>query len=112
MAQKSRILIFSVCLVAAVIFAVFVSASSRKTAKKPRCYSNLMQLELFKLNWASENNKATNDTPTWNDLRPYFPDSWSNNIPVCPAGGTYIIGKVGEQPKCSIGGGFDHSLLP
>jgi hypothetical protein len=61
-----------------------------------------MQLEICKDIWA-KGNKTTNDTPTWDDLRPYFPDGWSNNIPVCPAGGTYILGRVGERPRCSIG---------
>jgi hypothetical protein len=53
----------------------------------------------------------SNLDPTWDDLWPYFPARWSNSIPICPAGGTYTIGPVGEKPKCSAGGGFDHSLL-
>ena len=76
-----------------------------------RCYLNLMELQLIKFNWANDNGKSTNDSPSWDDLRPYFPGTWSNSIPTCPAGGTYTIGPVGEKPKCSIGGGFDHSLL-
>jgi len=78
----------------------------------PRCHDNLARLEIFKFEWASENHKTTNDTPTWDDLRQNFPDRWSNSIPVCPAGGTYTIGRVGEKPRCSIGGGYRHSLLP
>lgn len=78
----------------------------------PRCHGNLVQLELFKDQWASENRKSTNDTPTWDELRPSFPDRWSNSIPVCPAGGTYTLGRVGEKPRCSVGGGYRHALLP
>ena len=77
----------------------------------PRCHDNLVQLETYKFMWASEN-QTTNDSPTWDDLRQFFPDHWSNGIPVCPAGGTYTIGRVGEKPRCSVGGGYRHSLLP
>jgi hypothetical protein len=70
-----------------------------------------MELQLAKEAWAANNDNTTNHTPTWDNLKPYFPDRWSNSIPVCPGGGTYTIGPVGEKPKCSIGGGFNHSLL-
>ena len=75
-----------------------------------RCQDNLVQLETYKFMWASEN-QTTNDTPTWDDLRQFFPDHWSNGIPVCLAGGTYTIGRVGEKPRCSVGGD-GHSLRP
>ena len=54
--------------------------------------------------------EATNDAPTWDDLRPYFPYTWSNSIPVCPDGGVYTIGRLGENPKCSIGKEYSHSF--
>lgn len=73
------------------------------------CVNNLRIIEECKTQWALEKNKTTNDTPNWDDIRPYFPDRWSNSIPVCPEGGTYTIGRVGEPPTCSIGGSR-HSL--
>lgn len=74
-----------------------------------RCKENLRNIQVCKELWANDNSKTTNDIPSWNDLRPYFPDRWSNNVPVCPSGGAYTIGRVGEPPKCSIGG-YEHSL--
>jgi len=109
MAQNAK---FSVCLVALALICLFVSTScERRSSKISRCHLNLMELELIKHDWAVENTSNTNRTPTWGDLQPYFPERWSNSIPICPAGGTYTIGPAGEKPKCSIGGGFDHSLL-
>lgn len=62
-------------------------------------------------------NKGSDDSPTWDDLRPYFPDwatnglvRWTNG-PVCPEGGIYTIGRVGETPRCSIGG-YSHAVSP
>ena len=111
MSRTTKILICSVCLVAAVVIVLpFLAHHTRQSNKIPRCHDNLRRIELAKFNWAGNEAKTTNDTPTWDDLRLYFPDSWSNGIPVCPAGGTYTIGRVGEQPRCSVGGGYDHSL--
>ncbi len=73
------------------------------------CVDNLRNLDLLKRNWANDDNKTTNDVPSWDDLRPYFPSRWSNNIPICPGGGTYRLGRVGEPPTCSIGGP-EHSI--
>jgi hypothetical protein len=84
----------------------------------PPCHDILVRISLAKSEWADESGKTTNDTPTWNDLRPYFPDwitnnarRWTNGTPICPAGGTYVIGRVSETPKCSVGRGYSHSLL-
>ena len=46
-----------------------------------------------------EKGKRATDVPTKQDLLPYL-RKW----PVCPQGGTYIIGPVGEKPTCSIPG--------
>jgi hypothetical protein len=48
-----------------------------------------------------EKNKTADAIPTAQDLSPYFKDGI---FPVCPSGGTYTIGAVGEQPTCSIPG--------
>jgi hypothetical protein len=77
------------------------------------CQNNLRMIDGAKQEWCLEQHKSTNDIPTWKDLAPYLPikshhQNASGALLVCPDGGTYIIGKVGELPKCSIGG--YHSL--
>jgi hypothetical protein len=70
-----------------------------------KCVLNLENIEECKHEWeGDQTNKNPNLIPTWGDLRPYFPANWSNQIPVCPDGGTYAIGRIGEPPTCSIGG--------
>ena len=65
------------------------------------CVNNLRQLEGAKQQWALENHKDedTNAAPAWQDLQPYL-----NHKLTCPDGGTYVLGRVGEQPKCSLAG--------
>ena len=92
-----------------IIMAIGLVHSKRRIAKLSLCVDNLRNIELIKLDWASNENKTINDTPTWDDLHPYSLVRWSNNIPICPSGGIYTIGLVGKNPTCSIGGP-EHSM--
>jgi hypothetical protein len=68
------------------------------------CIINLRLIDAAKGQWALENHKQNSDTPTEQDLTPYFGRGRGGNFPVCPAGGKYIIGTIGEKPRCSIPG--------
>jgi general secretion pathway protein G len=67
------------------------------------CVNNLRQIAGAKEQWALECHKTVADTPSWEDLRPYFGRSPRNELPACPMGGVYTMGKVGDSPRCSIG---------
>jgi hypothetical protein len=84
-------------MMAAIAIPNFVKA--RATSQENACINNLRQIDAAKNEWALEKGKSASDIPTREDLLPYL-RSW----PVCPAGGTYTIGPVGEQPTCSIPG--------
>lgn len=77
-------------------------AAKQRTA----CIANLRLIYLAKQAWALDKKKTDNDVPTEQDLLPYLK---GEVFPVCPAGGTYTIGPVGELPTCSIPG---HVLPP
>ena len=67
------------------------------------CTHFLMVIDGAKQQWALEFPGRTNEVPTFDDLRPYI--KWdSTNYPKCPEGGVYSWGKVGERPRCSLGG--------
>jgi hypothetical protein len=73
-------------------------ASSRNT-----CVNNLRQLDSAKQEWALENGETNGTIVTVADITPYIQLDRNGNIPKCPAGGTYILGRVGDDVKCSIG---------
>ena len=75
----------------------FVKA--RAASQQNACINNLRQLDAAKEQWALEQGKKSGDVPTKEDLLPYL-RKW----PVCPQGGIYTIGPVGEPPTCSIPG--------
>jgi len=104
-------LVIFLLVITAVVLSNFIPPRVRSAAP---CVNRLMQISGAKEQWALEYGKTTNDVPTWTDLYPYlsssFTNSWfTNNKPVCPEGGVYILGRVGELPTCSIGGsGHSH----
>ena len=78
---------------------------ARKGGKPTPCFSNLRDIQQAKQTWALDERKMTNDVPTDKDL--FGPDKALINKPLCPNGGVYTLGAVGERPRCSVPG---HSL--
>jgi hypothetical protein len=76
--------------------------------KRNTCISNLRLIDSAKQQWALQYGKQKNDTPTMEDLRIYFGHGTNGEPPICPDGGVYTIGSVGEKPTCNIPG----HLLP
>ena len=77
----------------------FVKA--RTTSQQNACINNLRQIDAAKNQWALEKHKQSTDVPTEVDLLPYLSlHQW----PLCPAGGTYVIGALSESPRCSVTG--------
>ena len=63
------------------------------------CLNNLRQIDAAANQFALEKGKRTGDPIDFpNDLTPYI-----KKTPVCPAGGTYSLKRVGEDSTCSIG---------
>jgi hypothetical protein len=69
-------------------------------SKKEVCRNTLLILETAKQMWALENRKTLADTPLLHELRPHLPrPGWS---PMCPHGGSYEIGAVESDARCSV----------
>jgi|ERR1017187_9805840 hypothetical protein len=83
--------------------------------KSNACINNLRRIDAAKNEWALEHNGKTNDVVTVSDIKPYLEHDLDpngkpylkldakGNLPKCPSGGVYTIGKVGEPPTCSLG---------
>jgi len=76
-------------------------AAERAASQRTTCIANLRLIYAAKQAWALEKNKTDADTPTEQDLLPYIK---GGAFPVCPSGGVYTIGAVGQAPSCSIPG--------
>jgi hypothetical protein len=94
--------VFIIPMMAAIAIPNFVKA--RETAQKNACINNLRRIDGAKQQWALENNKTNEDTPTEQDIDKFLLDGHKFETLHCAKGGTYTIGKVGEAPTCSESG--------
>ena len=91
------IVVSAIGLLAAIAIPNWIAASDR--SKQNVCTNNLRQIDAAKQQWALEYKKTAEAVPSAQDLSPYFKDGV---FPVCPAGGVYTIGAVGDVPACSV----------
>jgi len=63
------------------------------------CINNLRQLDGAKQQWALENRKPANATPSTEEVQVYLKE-----FPKCPSGGVYSINTVETHPTCSTPG--------
>lgn len=82
-------------------------ASQDEVSARNLCIVNLRWIDGAKALWALEKSKGEAEIPTTTDLLPYL--DVRTGFPVCPAGGAYNIGRMDQQPTCTIPG---HSLNP
>ncbi len=110
-----------IVVLAAIAIPNFMKA--RTTRSFNSCQFSLMWVEKSKRDWAKQNNKAPDTTPTVSDLAPHLTKTtpiWNNRnqtdaakrlrpdpaaLPV-GMGCKFLIGRVGEPPTCSV-----HSTL-
>jgi hypothetical protein len=77
----------------------FVKA--RAVSQENACINNLRQIEAAKNEWALEKGQDGGAVPTEADLTPYLQ---GGKFPICPAGGTYTINAVTNNPTCTVPG--------
>jgi len=74
----------------------FLGARTRPSPNA--CINNLRQIDAAKEQWALANNKSPGDPVNEGEVDKYI----KGGRPLCEKGGTYIYGKVGEKPRCTI----------
>ena len=79
---------------------------SVEDSQRNACINNLRQIDAAKNEFALEKGKANGYVVTEDDIKPYIKLDADGNLPKCPSGGKYTIGKVGEKPTCSTAGHF------
>jgi hypothetical protein len=100
-------------LAVAVIVVISIGAyngyrNGRVKAAQP-CWGHLVNIEAAKEQWAIETGAKIGAPVTIQDIQPYLRFMYSGAMPTCNiAGGTYIIGNVGEEPRCTVHGTVSH----
>jgi len=96
----SVFMIFVVGLLAAIAIPNFVKA--KQQAQFQACKQNLAIIRAAKETWANENPKPDDAVPLDSDL--FGPGKNLSAKPGCPAGGSYILNSVKEDPSCTVHG--------
>jgi hypothetical protein len=97
--QRAILTVVALMVLVNVILGIRWFVASRATPSSAPCVNNLRQIANAKEQWALEQKKTLDDVPGWSDVQSYL-----NKALICPAGGTYTLGRVGIPPNCSIGG--------
>jgi hypothetical protein len=87
-------------LMAAVAIPNFVKA--RKAAQAEQCKATLNIIQDAKQAWAKEDAKSDDAVPF--DAELFGPGKTLSQKPQCPAGGTYMVNSVKEEPSCTMHG--------
>jgi hypothetical protein len=77
-------------------------AAAQENEQRNTCIANLRKLQATKIQWAKDQGKTIDDTPTDEDL--FGAGKYLSEKPDCPAHGQYVLGAVSEKPTCSIPG--------
>lgn len=105
--ENPGLMILGLLALAAIVFVLWPTrVNMRPAVPRNQCIANLKWIMGAKEQWALENHKNTNDIPSWPPLLKYLAPL---KVPACPQGGTYTIGRVDQNPTCSIP---SHVLLP
>lgn len=88
-----------VILIIAVLTAIAVPnfLTARNSSATTTCIANLMEIDATKELWAMNTKADTGAVVTVADLVP----NYLRANPVCNAGGTYVVGRIGIKPCCS-----------
>ena len=98
--MQIMIVVAILALLAAIAVPNFVNMGQKADANF--CVRTLQTLDAAKGQWALKNMKKSGDVCGLNDLKGFLVQD--PTLYVCPSGGRYVVGVVGVDPTCNLGG--------
>jgi hypothetical protein len=101
---KRLVIAGGLILAVVVAFGVYRFYHAPRIKASQPCWNTLAQIDSAKQQWALESGATSGAPVTVENILPYL-----QSAPTCHvAGATYIIGKVGEEPRCTFHGTISH----
>ena len=89
--------------VGALLAAVVTNAIRQRSNRATENCANLLRIfGGMKAQWALENKMGDHALPSWDDIRPYCKGDVPPHGAYSPSGGVYTLGRVKDNPSCSI----------
>jgi hypothetical protein len=104
--------VVAIAFIGLLAFAIVIPNLAKQTTSAQPCIANLRELDLAKQQWAVENGKTNGAVCGESDIKQFVKLDSNGNLPKCPQGGIYTIGKVGEPVTCSLGKTNRNHVLP
>lgn len=82
---------------------------ARNLSQQRSCQENLTKIDGAKEQWALDNLKSSNDAPGLDELAREDGTGYVKSRPLCPAEGSYTLGTVGVDARCSVSKPLDHN---
>jgi hypothetical protein len=102
--MKKALIAVSVLVAIACAAGVYTLYLGARVKSAQPCWLKLVNIQGAKEQWALETHAAPGSPVTLSNIMPYFA-----SMPKCHvAGAAYIIGKVGEEPRCTTHGTISH----
>jgi prepilin-type N-terminal cleavage/methylation domain-containing protein len=100
--------IMIVVLIIGILLAIAVPnfMRARDNSRAKSCIANLHQIDSAKQQAAMDLKLQDTDTPTVGQITP----TYIKAMPVCPSNGTYTIGDMSTDPKCSVAAPIAHVM--
>jgi len=73
---------------------------ARPVSARNACIDNLRLIEMAKEQWAAKGDHSNRTPVVIEEVNRWLK---GGQTPICPSGGTYAYGRVGEKPTCSLG---------
>ena len=92
------------CLLIGIVVTDVVPTFVRATlsSSSNACINNLRLIDSAKDQWALEQNAPKSAAPTFADLQTYLGHGSQGELPKCPEGGKYTLGRMDQEPTCSL----------
>ncbi len=110
MKKRTRVIVSVVLIVVGSTLVFFTHAflKARVLSQTHACSGNLRLLDSMKEQWSMASG-VTNGPVDQERILDYVK---GHRIPICPGGGTYVVGNVEELPRCSIHGSVTNRCYP
>lgn len=99
------VIVFAAFAVAALAagWGYYVFGGPRERKRARICQENLAKIDGAKEQWGLLDHPGNRFYPTRNDLAWDDGMGYLKSFPTCPSGGEYLVGGLGETPRCMSG---------